>query len=356
MATSQSGLHRGRHQDDGGDAKEVNMESMLSGDLQDWLRLTNWHDTDFRQKELSNYRWKEEQKPGKMSNMGKHQTHDRPAKVHDLIPILHAEGYRRHDSVGTQRPRARSTSPLDSRRNKHTGYRIRDYPESRSMDHSQVRVDNASSTSRRRRLTDPSAQVVASPFGSDHRSAPSAPGPTDSRDFARERVTRRRPKPFKVGDKETVRFFVMRSGSWSNVYSSMEDGVWATNASKADQLGEILSSGITVVLFFAVNHSHGFQGYAVMKSAPSKEVHHPKWWYNVRWTISEPFKVDWIVTEHVETTRVTHIMNGLNYDLPVTRSSNGQELSYSAGLQMVAIIDAYARDVFARTERSRRHA
>ncbi|KAI0887760.1 YT521-B-like domain-containing protein [Annulohypoxylon maeteangense] len=362
MATSESTRHRDYQQGRGEVAKGVGMESMLSSDLQDWLRLTHWHDTEFREEKLSNYRRKEGRESDVSPYVDKYQAYGRPAEENELTQagILEAsKGPKtsfkipRRNNAGSQKPRARSTSPAELHRDKHTSYRIRDYPESRRKENSKPRVDDGQSIGHSRRLTDSSTYVASSSLVSDLHNTPGGQIPTDSRDFARERATRCRPKSFKIGDKGTVRFFVMRSGSWNNVYNSMEDGIWATNINKADQLGDILSSGITVVLFFAVNHSHGFQGYAIMKSIPSKDVHHPRWWYNVRWNISEPFKVEWIVKEHVETTRVTHIINGLNYDLPVTRSSNGQELSYSAGLQMVAIIDAHARDMFALTERSR---
>ncbi|KAI1211198.1 YTH-domain-containing protein [Annulohypoxylon truncatum] len=356
LATSQPGYHRDHHQGRD-DASNGNVESMLSSDLQDWLQLTQWHDVEFREKELSNYRQKDEHKPDVVGN---HRTYDKPAKEDELALATIAEASKGpktsfavpiRENAGSRRPRARSTSPVDSHRNKHTNYRVRDYPESRSMGHNQRRVDGGLPAGHRRRLTEISAYATASPSGSDHH-GPNG-GQEDARDLARERIARRRPKSFEVGDRGTVRFFVMRSGSWNNLYNSMEDGIWATNVTKADMLGEALSQGITVVLFFAVNHSHGFQGYAVMKSAPSKDVYHPNWWYNVKWKISEPFEVEWIVMEHVETTRVSHILNGLNYDLPVTRSANGQELSYSAGLQMVTVINGYARDTFARTGRVR---
>ncbi|KAI0899006.1 YTH-domain-containing protein [Annulohypoxylon nitens] len=298
--------------------------SLFSNDLHDWLRLTHWHDTDFREKELGNYRNKEDTMPNAVvkyqsyGQSGSMENGSMSATIADASKGLEAGLAIRRGRAGSNGPRGRSASPKGSYRNGHTSYRVRDEPE--FNDRSQHRIDH---------------------------------GLGDTRDPARERFFRRRPKSFEVGERGTVRFFVMRSGSWNNIYQSMEDGIWATNAAKAEMLSEALSKGTTVVLFFAVNHSHGFQGYAIMKSAPSKDLHHPQWWHDVRWPISEPFKVDWIVTGHVVTTRVSHIVNGLNYDLPVTRSANGQELGFGAGLQMVKIMNAYGREAGSRADRYR---
>ncbi|KAI1092077.1 YTH-domain-containing protein [Rostrohypoxylon terebratum] len=299
---------------------------VFSSDLHDWLRLTHWHDTDFREKELGNYRKKVHTMS--TSQVVKYQSYDQSGyKENGHMPATVAEATRgpetgrmtRRDRVDSNGSRGRSMSP--SYRNGYINYRVRDKLEFSGMDRGQPRIDH---------------------------------GLEDTRDPARERLLHRRPKSFEVGERGTVRFFVMRSGSWHNIYKSMEDGVWATNVSKAEMLSEALSKGTTVVLFFAVNHSHGFQGYAIMKSAPSKDVYHPRWWHDVKWPISEPFTVDWIVTRHVMTTRVSHIVNGLNYDLPVTRSANGQELSFGAGLQMVKIMNAHGREAVANEKRYRR--
>ncbi|OTA62193.1 YTH-domain-containing protein, partial [Hypoxylon sp. EC38] len=149
-----------------------------------------------------------------------------------------------------------------------------------------------------------------------------------------------------------VRFFVMRSYSWNHVYDSMDDGLWATQREQADMLSDAFSSGVTVVLFFAVNKSHGYQGYAVMTSLPSRDVPRPKWWYNVRWGISEPFEVEWMNTMHVSNTHVSHIFNRFNLNLPVTRARNCQEVNDSAGRQMVSVLESRALDEYKRAKRT----
>ncbi|KAI1100074.1 YT521-B-like domain-containing protein [Jackrogersella minutella] len=172
----------------------------------------------------------------------------------------------------------------------------------------------------------------------------------DIRDVDYEITTLRRPIKLRLGQKGQVRFFVVRSFSWFHVYDSMNDGTWATHRDKTDMLGELFSRGMTVVLFFSVNKSHGFQGYALMKSEPSRDVRRPRWWYNMN--VSEPFKVEWMNTTHVDSSHVSDITDSLNHYLPVTRARNCQEVDDTAGRQMLTILESRAVDKFKRAKRA----
>ncbi|KAI1410670.1 YTH-domain-containing protein [Hypoxylon sp. FL1857] len=339
---------------------DVNTESMLSPDLQDWLKLTNWHNTDYREKKLAHFRHgdiEEGKKQGARLHAGVvKKDPDAPQSTKTLSPediplrptSLSMALFGNHATSRASRGRSVSPSRICfSERDRH---RSRDCLPFYRADSDQLRTPDRSPS-----------RYVSRPIGhpgrtrvdrAEHADRPNRDRVDDVRDLDRELASLRAPKPLTLGGKGQVRFFVMRSYSWNHVYESMDDGLWATQREQADMLSAAFASGMTVVLFFAVNKSHGYQGYAVMKCPPSRDVRRPKWWYNVRWDISEPFEVEWMNTMHVSNTHVAHIFNRFNLNLPVTRARNCQEVNDSAGRQMVSVLESRAVDDYKRAKRT----
>ncbi|KAI1077272.1 YT521-B-like domain-containing protein [Whalleya microplaca] len=175
----------------------------------------------------------------------------------------------------------------------------------------------------------------------------------EARDWDREKKNFDYPKELSLGDVGNTRFFIMKSYNYTNVYDSQDDGVWATQAHNEDILRRAFAGTKKVVLFFSVNGSHAFQGYAVMKSLPSTDVRRPKWWDDIKWKITEPFEIDWISKMYCEDIHVKHIPNSLNSNLPCSRGRDCQEIEERAGRQMVAILESQAVREINRDKRRR---
>ncbi|KAI0835075.1 YTH-domain-containing protein [Hypoxylon sp. FL0890] len=339
-------------------------ETMLSPDLQDWLKLTNWHNAEYREKKLAHYRHIDikDQKEGVKLRAG---TVENDLEGPQSAKRLNPEDVQAHptslsmalfgDYAAPRAPRGRSASPPRIGFSRHNPHRSRDSLPLYHGDTDQVGTPDQS-PSRHRTGYHQRGRVDRAEYGNrpgrEYGDRPNRDRVDDVRNVGRELASLRAPKQITLGDPGEVRFFVMRSYSWHHVYDSMDDGVWATQSEQADILTKAFSSGMTVVLFFAVNKSQGFQGYAVMKSAPSKDTRRPGWWYHVRWDISEPFKVEWKNTIHVSNTYVSHISNRFNLDLPVTRARNCQEIDDSAGRQMISILESRAMDYYKRAKRT----
>ncbi|KAI1799037.1 YTH-domain-containing protein [Daldinia bambusicola] len=347
---------------------KTDMESILAPDLRDWLKLTGWHEINYREKKLAEHRSTDsgEQKhymaKTELTNTGKNgysstlhtishgstPTRARPAEPDNIKSSTEA-----HDRIGSRvgyldtvvsKTRARSISPYHRDPGR---YRIRTYPRFRDDDHDRPVTSGGSPLRYSTRLSRDPAHFT-------HRTAnydsPNRDRVDDQRDLNRELMNLRSPARLVLGDKGGVCFFVMRSYSWSHVYDSMEDGLWATQQSGVDVISKAFTSGKMVVLFFAVNKSHGIQGYALMKSLPSADIRHPKWWYGVKWQISEPFKVEWMNTMHVDSNHISHINNRLNENLSVTRARNCQEIDEDAGREMVCILETRGIEEYRRAK------
>ncbi|KAI1473122.1 YTH-domain-containing protein [Daldinia caldariorum] len=324
------------------------MESILAPDLRDWLKLTGWHDIDYREKKLAEYRstdageQKHQMAKAERTDAGKNDrgsTGSTEAHRH----IGSRVGYR--DPV-VSKPRARSISPYHRDPDR---YRIRAYPRFRDDDYDRQMAPRGPPL---HYITRPTRDPAHFTDRIENYDGPNRDPVDDQRDLTRELMNLRSPSRLVLKDKGEVCFFVMKSYCWSHVYDSMEDGLWATQHSSADAISKAFSSGKMVVLFFAVNKSHGMQGYALMKSLPSADIRHPRWWYGVRWQISEPFQVEWMNTMHVDSKHILHIKNNLNEDLPVTRARNCQEIDENAGREMVRILESRGIEEYKRAKQS----
>lgn len=66
-----------------------------------------------------------------------------------------------------------------------------------------------------------------------------------------------------------IRYFMIKSWNVENVEIAQRDCTWATQKKNLDNLTEAYKTSRHVILFFSVNNSRAFQGYARMASPPS---------------------------------------------------------------------------------------
>ncbi|KAI1763871.1 YTH-domain-containing protein [Hypoxylon sp. FL1150] len=282
-------------------------ESMMRTDLKEWLQATHWYDVAYRNEKLSSYR---------AAQFERDMMGVRRDDHHQQLTTAPPKGPRYGDRGRSfSRPRFQDA----------TSYRSRDYP---------MVYQSPLSADRTSRLGD------FRPYRhqDDHifRKSDLVYG---KRDPTKEKEFMDIPKPLSLGEKDDVRFFTIKSCSWDYVYDCMEEGIWATQRGNLDALTSAFTQAKKVVLFFSVNRSRGQLGYAVMKSLPSASNPRPRWWSDVKWKISHPFKVEWHCKTFVHDLHVIDIKNPLNLYLGVTRSRDGQEIDHMAGRQMLAIIE-----------------
>mmetsp|Transcript_60168 Transcript_60168/g.82688 ORF Transcript_60168/g.82688 Transcript_60168/m.82688 type:complete len:86 (+) Transcript_60168:414-671(+) len=66
----------------------------------------------------------------------------------------------------------------------------------------------------------------------------------------------------------TVKYFVLKSFSLESVLLSIKHNVWSTSLGPTEKLVDAFRRVDNVILFFSVNESGGFQGYARMMANP----------------------------------------------------------------------------------------
>ncbi|KAK4180306.1 YT521-B-like domain-containing protein [Triangularia setosa] len=141
------------------------------------------------------------------------------------------------------------------------------------------------------------------------------------------------------GRRGDTRFFIVKSFNEQNVQQCMEDNIWTTQAKNSSTFTDAFEQCKNVILFFSINQSGHFQGYARMLSAPSKKIPHSWWMKSLPWGSSEPFRLEWLSTTPLEFGRVRHIHNSLNEDLPVLVGKDGQEIEAGAGVDLLRAMD-----------------
>jgi len=63
---------------------------------------------------------------------------------------------------------------------------------------------------------------------------------------------------------QNTRFFIMKSFCARDLKISMQKGIWATQQRNEAKLNQAFETADAVILFFSVNESRAFQGYAKM--------------------------------------------------------------------------------------------
>ncbi|KAK3384406.1 YT521-B-like domain-containing protein [Lasiosphaeria ovina] len=163
------------------------------------------------------------------------------------------------------------------------------------------------------------------------------------------------PSHIALGQKGDARYFIVKSFNEDNVLKCMDDGVWATQVQNGQVLTSAFANCRNVILFFSINKSKAFQGYARMATAPSPDTPRPKWMSGIHWDVSPPFRVEWLSKVPVEFFRVGHLKNRYNEYLPVLVGKDGQEIEEECGRQLLLEMEQFA-EAKADVEAARRGA
>ena len=130
----------------------------------------------------------------------------------------------------------------------------------------------------------------------------------------------------------------MKSYSMADLRTSMQKGAWATQARNEPKLNAAYEGASCVVLFFSVNESRAFQGYARMASKTGGAASDVTWMEGQSW--GGVFKLEWQTIFDLSFGQVAHLRNPMNEHKPIKISRDGQEVEPSVGLELCAAFDA----------------
>ncbi|KAL8729409.1 MAG: hypothetical protein Q9181_005019 [Wetmoreana brouardii] len=128
-----------------------------------------------------------------------------------------------------------------------------------------------------------------------------------------------------------------------NVAAAQRDCIWATQSKNLDTLTEAFNTCRNVILAFSVNNSRAFQGYARMQTLPSADIPAPSWQKALRWSTTDPFRIQWISITETRFNRIGHLKNALNEGEAVLVGRDGQEIEEGCGRKLCELIDEEAR-------------
>ena len=66
-----------------------------------------------------------------------------------------------------------------------------------------------------------------------------------------------------------AKFYIMKSQDSKSIETSQKEGIWSTTFGPTKKLSDAYKNNAHVVLIFSINESGGYQGFAMMKGAPS---------------------------------------------------------------------------------------
>lgn len=141
-------------------------------------------------------------------------------------------------------------------------------------------------------------------------------------------------------EKNTTRYFIIKSLSHQNIQLSIEKGIWATQVMNEPILEEAYHNSDRVILIFSVNMSGFFQGYAQMMSSVGRK--RDNIWSkasggNNHW--GHTFKVKWLRLNNLPFQKTLHLKNPLNGYKPVKISRDCQEVSEDVGEALCGLFD-----------------
>ncbi|RDA87862.1 hypothetical protein CP532_2989 [Ophiocordyceps camponoti-leonardi (nom. inval.)] len=140
-----------------------------------------------------------------------------------------------------------------------------------------------------------------------------------------------------------TRFFLVKCFNTANIYMSQRDGLWVTQTKNGEVFTQAFKECQSVILFFSINKSRGFQGFARMMSVPDAALPKPDWIQKINLkAATDPFRVDWINTAVTEFDQVGDLKNPLNEFRSVVVGRDGQEYPPECGLKMMALLSQAA--------------
>eukprot|EP00830_Metopus_es_P014423 TRINITY_DN3830_c0_g1_i1.p1 TRINITY_DN3830_c0_g1~~TRINITY_DN3830_c0_g1_i1.p1 ORF type:complete len:383 (+),score=52.31 TRINITY_DN3830_c0_g1_i1:42-1190(+) len=144
------------------------------------------------------------------------------------------------------------------------------------------------------------------------------------------------------------KYFLMKSCYAENIIVSQKKGIWATTPKNTAKLAQAFIYQDNVFLFFSVNKSGSFQGYARMESMPHERHSSGHFGAMENCFLGPCFRLNWLNTHTLPFEKAEEIVNLLNDNMPVTSnfardicivSRDGQELSSVAGKSLCAALD-----------------
>ncbi|ESP05545.1 hypothetical protein LOTGIDRAFT_228083 [Lottia gigantea] len=138
-------------------------------------------------------------------------------------------------------------------------------------------------------------------------------------------------------------YFLIKSNNHENVALAKAKGVWSTPPQNEARLNQAFREYDNVILIFSVKESGRFQGFARVSEEATKD--HPP----IRWVLppgmsaralSGVFKLDWITRHDLSFTKVNHLHNPWNDNLPVKIGRDGQEIEPTCGETLCRLFPA----------------
>ncbi|KAL8418524.1 hypothetical protein RB594_001934 [Gaeumannomyces avenae] len=179
----------------------------------------------------------------------------------------------------------------------------------------------------------PRAQTnTSSRYGSGSRT----PG---NRNSDHSRLARKVNQKVDLGRPGETKFFAIKSFNDANIHTSIKEGLWTTQPQNVKPLSEAYASSKNVLLFFSVNDSGAFQGYARMCGTPDSSIDPPNWVDINERRLSPPFRIQWLSTTAILFKHIKHLRNPLNKNLSVQIGKDGQEIAESTGLALLDLME-----------------
>ncbi|KAF8819259.1 zinc finger (CCCH type) motif-containing protein, partial [Cardiosporidium cionae] len=138
---------------------------------------------------------------------------------------------------------------------------------------------------------------------------------------------------------DSIKCFIIKCNQMTNIYYSVQFGIWATGRSNTRKLCDAFRANQHVVLLFSANESGGFQGYGRMMSLPVQGLHDGIWG-NISVKLGGNFRVQWLKQCKVEFEEFGYITNPYNQDLPLKKSRDGTELPLNIAEKLCGMMAA----------------
>jgi predicted nucleotidyltransferase len=148
-----------------------------------------------------------------------------------------------------------------------------------------------------------------------------------------------------------ARYFVAKCNNFDSLRKGVETNSWAApEHKKGPQPYEVLSAAFStcgqVNILFSVNGSRGWQGHAVMKSLPTEPTVEDRQkgdcWHR--------FQLEWkCLSQHYATVYLSYdqtedMVNAMDYNNPVNKARNWQEVPSECGEQLCLQLQALVQD------------
>lgn len=357
----------------GPNVKLENVSPQEADDIQYWLKMTGYHDQEYRNKMLSRRRrlkeiedereklLREEQEENPFRSPFRARTEEaKPIKTDVPAPELAVQSAQpemgmRIKSLATK---PEPSVPLTSRSDESSLKRRNDnfMDVERSQPHKLTRADSTRAgpgpsfrNGRSRSPVRREPEIRNRNYQSERRGSGEQRAAVLRRDEPlayREPPTHHRPDTgsSRSGPRHPhnniTRFFMLKSWTLENIEMAQKEGTWATQTKNEAMLVEAFKTCKNVVFFFSANHSKAFQGYARMESLPGdRNAAEPSWVRRLHWPTTEAFRLKWIRMGDTPYWMVGNLKNPLNEDMNVFVARDGQEIPEDVGHALCDIID-----------------